>query len=301
MLILISDAFDKELPSRLARFGEVTDDKSRLAEAEVVLVRSKTKVTREYIDSAPALRLVIRGGVGLDNIDVEYARSKGIEVANTPEASTVAVAELAFALMIALPNHIAVADRSMREQQWLKKELERTELMGKTLAILGFGRIGIAVAVRARAFHMRVLAWHPRVRLSDFAEMRPDLLEMLGEADYISLHLPLRDDTRGFFDRDKLAACKDGAFLINTARAGVVVEEDVVAALESGKLGGYATDVWPSDPPPWDRPIFNAPRTLFTPHIGASTVENMKRIGRIAEHIIADYVARKQAATGISS
>ena len=154
MKILISDAFDPSLPERLTAFGEVTDDKSQLPEADIVLVRSKTKCTKEYIDGAPKLKLIIRGGVGLDNVDLEYAQSKGIEVRNTPEASSVAVAELTFALMLAVPNRIVEAHTSMAESKWLKKELKRTELMGKTLGLIGVGRIGTVVANRARAFGM---------------------------------------------------------------------------------------------------------------------------------------------------
>ena len=159
MLILISDAFDAALPGRLAKYGEVTDDKNRLAEAEVVLIRSKTKVMPEYVDSAPKLKLVIRGGVGLDNVDIPYANSKGIEVYNTADASSIAVAELAFAMMIAMPNHITRADSTMRDKNWAKKELKRTELKGKTLGILGMGRIGSALASRAKAFDMKVIGY----------------------------------------------------------------------------------------------------------------------------------------------
>jgi len=291
MLILISDAFDKKLPERLALYGEVTDDKSRLAEAEVVLVRSKTKVNREYIDGASKLKLVIRGGVGLDNIDVAYATEKGIRVLNTAEASTVAVAELAFTLMIAITNHVAVADRSMREGKWLKKELKRTELMGKTLLIMGLGRIGTALAVRARAFRMKILGWHPDTYFSDFAEIRNDLDGSLAEADYVSMHMPLIPPTRGIINKERLSHFRDGAYLINTGRGGCIVEEDVVAALESGKLAGYATDVWYSDPPEADCPLLKAPHTLLMPHLGASTHENMERIGMIAERILEDYTS----------
>ncbi|HUV29765.1 MAG TPA: hydroxyacid dehydrogenase [Acidobacteriota bacterium] len=291
MLILISDAFDPGLPGQLARFGEVTDDKGRVPEAEIVLVRSKTKVTREYIDSAPKLKLVIRGGVGLDNVDLEYARQKGIEVYNTPAASSVAVAELAFALMIALPNNITRADSSMRDGKWLKKELTRTELMGKTLAVLGMGRIGSALAARAQAFHMRVLGYDPFVYFSDLAEMRGDLSSVLREADYVSLHMPLTAETKGFINKKTLADFKDGAYLINTGRGKCVAEEDVAEALKSGKLGGFANDVWFSDPPDWDSPLLKAPNCILTPHLGASSRENLLRIGAIVEQIIANFVA----------
>lgn len=288
MVILISDAFDDKLPKALAKFGDVTDDKNRLAESEIVLVRSKTKCTKEYIDSAPNLKLIIRGGVGLDNIDLEYATGKGIKVLNTAEASTTAVAELAFSMMIALPNHTVKAHNSMIEGKWLKKELKRTELNGKTLGILGMGRIGTALAIRARAFRMKILAWHPDVYFSDFAEIRPTLEEVLKEGDYFSLHMPLIDSTRGLIDKSKLELCKPSAYFINTGRGPCVNELDMADALKNGKIAGYATDVWETDPPE-SSPLLDAPNTLFAPHIGASTKENMTRIGIIAEKIVNDY------------
>ncbi len=292
MLILISDAFDESLPSMLARYGEVTDDKGRLADTEIVLIRSKTKVTREYIDSAPNLKMVIRGGVGLDNVDLVYAKEKGIIVWNTADASTTAVAELAFALMIALPNHLTRADSTMREGKWLKKELKRTELHSKTLGILGLGRIGLALAQRARAFHMRVLGWHPDVYFTDLAEICETIEEVLPQSDFVSLHMPLLPDTKGLINKETLKLFKDGAYLINTGRGKCVVEEDVVEALKSGKLSGFATDVWYSDPPV-DSPLLDAPNTIFAPHIGASSKENMKRIGIIIDRLISDYAKAK--------
>jgi D-3-phosphoglycerate dehydrogenase len=290
MLILISDAFDATLPKVLEKYGEVTDDHNRLPEAEVVLVRSKTKVTKDYIDMARNLKMVIRGGVGLDNIDRIYAQDKGIIVRNTADASTTAVAEHAFALMIALTCHINSGDQSMREGKWLKKELTRTELHGKTLGILGLGRIGLALAVRARAFQMKVLGWHPDVYFTDWAEILDTMEEVLEQSDYISIHMPLLPDTKGVINKETLKRFKDGAYLINTARAGIVVEEDIVEALKSGKLAGFATDVWPSDPPKERTALFDAPNTVFSPHLGASTRENMLRIGMIIDRLIGDYV-----------
>jgi D-3-phosphoglycerate dehydrogenase len=291
MLILISDAFGPDLPDRLARFGEVTTDKERLAESTIVLVRSKTKCTPEYIDAAPNLKLIVRGGVGMDNIDIPYARSKGIRCINTPDASTVAVAELAFALIIALPNHVTTGDASMRKGQWLKKELKRSELQGKTLGILGLGRIGLALAARARSFRMRIVGWHPDTYFTDFAEILPTMEEVQRVSDFVSLHMPLVPETTGLINAKTLARFKDGAYLINTARGEIVVEADVAEALKSGKLAGFATDVWYSDPPDGS-PLFDAPNTIFTPHIGASTGENMERIAFIAERVIEDFLAQ---------
>ncbi len=292
MLILISDAFGPGLPDQLKKFGEVTDDQERRTEAQVILIRSKTKVRKDYIDECKNLELVIRGGVGLDNVDLAYAAEKGITVHNTADASTTAVAEQAFAMMIALPNHVVKADESMREGKWIKKELKRTELFGKTLGILGLGRIGIALAIRARGFQMRTLGWHPDVGFTDFAEIRPTMEEVIKESDFISLHVPLFDSTKGMINKKTLALFKDGAFLINTARGRLVVEEDAVAALESGKLGGYATDVWYSDPPE-SSPLIGAPNTLLAPHIGASTKENMVRIATMIDRLITAHIAKR--------
>jgi len=293
MLILLSDAFDASLPGKLARFGETTEDKGRVAEAEVVLIRSKTKVTKEYIDSAPRLKLVIRGGVGLDNVDVPYAKSKGIQVFNTADASSVAVAELAFALMIALPNQIVRADTTMRQQNWAKKEIKRTELMGKTLGVLGMGRIGSALASRARAFGMRVIGYDPFVYFSDNAQMVRNLDDFWGQCDYISMHMPLTDDTKGMINKKTLAKFKKGAYLVNTGRGKCVIEEDLAEALKSGQVAGYGNDVWYSDPPDWNSPLLSAPNCLFAPHIGASSKENLLRIGEIVEALIGKYVAGK--------
>ena len=277
MVILLADAFASDLPGRLAPFGEVTNDLGRVSEAEVIIVRSKTKVDKAMIDKAPKLKYIIRGGVGVDTIDVEYAKAKNIAVDNTPEASSLAVAELAFALMISMPCHIAEADASMKQGKWLKKELERTELSGKTLGLIGIGRIAREVAVRAKAFGMKVVAYDKFVEKSDAAEMM-SLDKVFAQADYISLHTPLTDETKGMINAQSLAKMKKGAYLVNTCRGKVVVEEDIVAALKSGQLAGYGTDVYYSDPPE-NTPLATAPHVVMTPHLGASTEENLLRLG----------------------
>ncbi|MBD3217731.1 MAG: hydroxyacid dehydrogenase [candidate division Zixibacteria bacterium] len=289
MKILISDAFDPGLPDKLKKFGEVTDDKSQVADCEVVLVRSKTKCTKEYIDSAPKLKLIIRGGVGLDNIDRPYAAEKGIKVFNTAAASSIAVAELAFALMIALPNHIVKGHESMVKGEWIKKQLKRTELYQKTLGIFGCGRIGTEIAKRAGAFGMKVVGYDPFLNSHDTIEIINDLDAMLPQCDYISLNTPLTDETAGMINKDVIAKMKDGVYIVNSGRGKVVVEEDVAEALESGKIAGYGNDVWYSDPPE-STPLAKAPNTTLTPHIGASTKENLLRIGDIIEELIGQYV-----------
>lgn len=279
MKILIADAFDDSLPGRLAAFGEVTSDAAKVAEADVLLVRSKTKVTKEYLAGAPNLKLIIRGGVGLDNIDVEAARSKGIEVKNTPRASSIAVAELTIALMMVVPNRIIEGHNGIKEGKFLKKELKRTELFGKTLGLLGAGLIGTEVARRALAFGMRVVAHDHYIANHALAEMIEDDDEFYSACDFISIHLPLTAETKGMIDRNTIAKMKDGVILLNTARGGVVVETDLAEALTSGKVRAYATDVFYSDPPDPSSPLLTAPNVVMTPHIGGSSKENLLRIG----------------------
>ncbi|MFP4617324.1 MAG: NAD(P)-dependent oxidoreductase [Spirochaetaceae bacterium] len=290
MLILISDAFDASLPGKLERFGEVTTDTERLSEAEAVLVRSKTKCTKEYIDSAPKLKLILRGGVGTDNIDKEYAKEKGITVRNTPKASSIAVAELTFAMMIAVPCRIVEAHNSMAAGEWKKKELKRTELYGKTLCIVGLGNIGNELARRASAFGMKVQAYDPYVKSSSTAELKPSLEEAVKDADYITLHVPLVDETRGMINKKIISGCEKTPVFINAGRGPCVDAEDMAAALKEGSVAAYATDVWPSDPPEKDYPILSAPNTLMLPHIAASTRENLLRIGDEAVEILDELV-----------
>ena len=290
MVILLADAFAPDLPARLAGFGEVVSDLSRVSDAEVIVVRSKTKVDKAMIDKAPKLKYVIRGGVGVDTIDVEYAKSKGIAVDNTPEASSQAVAELAFALMISMPCHIAEADASMKAGKWLKKDLERTELGGKTLGLVGIGRIARELAARAKAFGMKVVAYDKYVKASDAAEMK-SLDAVLAEADYVSIHTPLTDETRGMMNAAAFAKMKKGAYLVNTCRGPVVNTADVVAALKSGKLAGYATDVYEKEPPEGS-PLLSAPRVVLTPHLGASTEENLLRLGDCIVQRMQKYCAK---------
>ncbi len=289
MKILIADAFDAKLPERLAAFGEVFSDHGRLAQADVVLVRSKTKVTKEYLEGAPNLKLVIRGGVGLDNVDKAACAERGIEVKNTPQASSIAVAELAMALMLAVPNHIVAAHNGMTEGKFLKSELKRTELYKKTLGLVGIGMIGTEVAKRAAAFGMEVIASDPYLKEHPIARL-VSFEELLAQADYISFHTPLTDETKGMFNKDVFAKMKDGVILVNTGRGKVIVEQDLADALVAGKVRAYATDVWYSDPPPADCPLLSAPNVLMTPHIGASSKENLGRIGDVVVEILSKRV-----------
>jgi len=294
VLILISDALDPSLPEKLREFGEVTEDKSRLSEADAVLVRSKTKCDAAYIDSAPNLKIIIRGGVGIDNIDAKYAASRGIVVRNTPKASAITVAELAFALMIAAPTRLIEAHNSMCSGKWEKDSLKRTELFGKHLTLVGIGNIGAELAKRAQAFGMFVTAYDPFVEpsraLALGVNLEGDLCAALSRADYVSLHTPLTDATRGIIGRDILGCMKKGAVLINTARAGLIDPEAVSEALTSGRLAYYCADVWPKDPPAEDYPILKCRNVFMLPHLGGSSKENLLRIGHEVCEILREFV-----------
>ncbi|MBU1701349.1 MAG: hydroxyacid dehydrogenase [Candidatus Eisenbacteria bacterium] len=290
MKILISDAFDASLPGKLARFGETFDDKSRLSEADVVLIRSKTTCTREYIDKAASLKLIIRGGVGLDNVDQDYAKQKGIAVHNTAAASSIAVAELAMGFMTAIPANIIPGHISLTKGEWQKKQLKRTELYGKTLGLIGIGKIATETAIRAKAFGMKVIAYDKYIDKSKHAEM-VSFNDLLIRSDFISLHVPYTDETREMINKSTIKQMKDGVIIVNTGRGKCINEADMAEALRNGKVRAYGTDVWYSDPPDWDGcPLLTAPNVYMTPHIGASTTENLLRIGDVIEEILNAYV-----------
>ena len=288
MKILIADSFDASLPKRLEALGEVTTDMAALGDAHVLLIRSKTKVTQELADRAPNLKLVIRGGVGLDNVDKDVCKAKGIKVMNTPAASSVAVAEMAMAFMVAIPARLIEAHMAMKEGKFPKNELKRTELFQKTLGLIGAGAIASEVAKRALGFGMKVIAYDPFLTSHPLAELKT-LDEVVAQADVISCHTPLTDQTRGMINEALLAKMKDGVILINTGRGKVVAEADLAAALVSGKVRAYGTDVWASDPPPADSPLLTAPNVFMAPHIGGSSKENLLRIGDTVVEILSTF------------
>lgn len=291
MHILIADAFDAKLPERLSAFGTVSSDMATLAEAHVLLVRSKTKVTADFLTQAPNLKLVIRGGVGMDNVDKKACAEKGVKAVNTPKASSVAVAEMAMAFIVAMPARLIEAHVSMKEGKFLKNELKRTELFKKTLGLIGAGAIATEVAKRAQAFGMKVIAFDPFIKEHPIAELKPSLEALVAEADVLSLHTPLTDETKGMINAALIAKMKDGVMIVNTGRGKCVVEEDLVAALASGKVKAYGTDVWYNDPPAADCPLLSAPNVFMAPHLGASSKENLGRIGDEVVAILTDFKA----------
>jgi len=290
MKILIADAFDAKLPERLAPFGPVSSDMATLGEAEVLLIRSKTKVTAEMLEQAPNLKLVIRGGVGMDNVDKKACAAKGVKATNTPKASSVSVAEMAMAFMVAIPARLIEAHMGMVEGKFLKNELKRTELFKKTLGLIGAGAIATEVAKRAQAFGMEVIAFDPFLKEHPIAKL-VSLEELATKADVISMHTPLTDETKGMVNAALIGKMKDGVIIINTGRGKCVVEQDLAEALKSGKVRAYGTDVWPSDPPPADYVLLNAPNVFMAPHLGASSKENLGRIGDEVVAILTDFKA----------
>ncbi len=261
----------------------------KLVDFDAVLVRSATKISQEALAKTQRLKVIGRAGVGVDTIDVAAATEKGIAVLNAPAGNITSAAELAFALLMALARNIPSADRSMKDGEWNRSTLAGRELCGKTLGLIGAGRVGGEVATRARAFDMRVLVYDPYLS-DDQAEVlgitQVELDEALSQADIVSLHIPLTDSTRGLIGPRELSLMKQGALLVNAARGGVVDEQALLQALNEGHLGGAALDVFAEEPLPAEHPLRTAPNIILTPHLGASTVEAQKNVAReIAEGV----------------
>ncbi len=274
-----------------------------LAEADALIVRSAVKVTKEVLEKAPRLRVIGRAGVGVDNVDLDAATAAGVLVMNTPGGNSVAVAEHAMALMLALARHIPQADASTRGGKWEKKKLMGNELRGKKLGVIGLGSIGREVVKRARGFDMKIAAHDPYVNPKFAKDLEIELLpleKLFGEADYISLHLASTPETKGFLSKAAFAQMKPGVRIINCARGELMDEAALLEALESGKVAGAATDVYSVEPPPEGFPLFKLPNVVATPHIGASTEEAQEIVGvRIAEQL-AEYLKNGVAINAVN-
>ena len=265
-----------------------------VADATALVVRSETKVTRKVIEAAKQLRVVGRAGVGVDNVDVEAATQHGIVVMNTPGGNTVTTAELSFALLLAVARKVPQAHASMTAGKWDRKLFQGLELAGKTLGVLGMGRIGTEVAKRAVAFGMRVIAYDPyltedRAKAigAEFADGVDDLYRA---ADFITIHMPVTPETKHMLNAAAFARMKPGVRLVNCARGEIVVEADLIAALESGKVAGAALDVFATEPLPADHPYRRQPNLILTPHLGASTGEAQEKCGIEVAEVIAGYL-----------
>ncbi len=274
-------------------YEEYPDEKKLVElvkDVDAIIVRSKPKVTKRVIESAPKLKVIARAGVGLDNIDLDAAKERGIKVVNSPAASSRSVAELAIALIFNVARKIAFADRKMREGVWAKKQCMGTELEGKTLGIVGFGRIGYQIAKIAKALGMNVLLYDPypnEERAKEVGGKFVDLETLLRESDVVTLHVPLVEATYHMINEERLKLMKKTAILINAARGAVVDTKALVKALAEGWIAGAGLDVYEEEPLPKDHPLTKFDNVVLTPHIGASTVEAQMRAGvQVAEQIV---------------
>ncbi|MHC1683789.1 MAG: D-2-hydroxyacid dehydrogenase [Clostridiaceae bacterium] len=297
MKILICDGMEQNAIDALTALDfevidkhyDVEELKEAIKDVDAAVVRSATKITKEIIDAAletGRLKVVIRGGVGVDNIDVKYAEENGVKVRNTPNASSISVAELAIGHMFAASRFIAAANVTMREGKWEKKAYEGTELYKKTIGLVGFGRISREVAKRAEALGMKVIYTDMIGEVEGFPNYTfTTLEEVLKTSDFISLHIPFIKSIGAVITDKEFDLMKKNAYLINCARGGVVDEAALIKALDNGKIAGAALDVFESEPKP-NMDVVNHPKISVTPHIGAATVEAQERIGEEIVEII---------------
>ena len=299
--VLIADSIATEAIEKLQNAGHEVTVKTGMSEDELentippydaIIVRSTTKVTRSIIKAGNNLKVIARGGIGLDNIDCNAAEEKGITVCNTPEASSRSVAELAIGLMFAASRKIAMADAALKSGQWLKKECMGCELAGKTLGIVGVGGIGQALARLAKAIGMEVITTKRDLStiptaIKELGVPVVPMDELLAHSDYISLHLPKTAESIMFIGETQFKKMKDGVIFINTARGGIVDENALAQAIKSGKVASAAVDVFSKEPPNRDNPLIDLENVILTPHIGASSVEGQFRVGiEVADKVI---------------
>ncbi len=293
--ILLCDPIPDTVKNRLEAAGHHVDVKHGMSPEELaeviapyagVVVRSATKVRQVAIDKAENLKVIVRGGVGIDNIDHEYARGKGISVRNTPTATSNSVAELALGHMFSLARHIPQGTMTLKNGEWAKKQLKGTELLGKTLGLIGIGRIGAELAKKALALGMDVIAYDLYVTESPVEGVKlVSQDEALANADYISLHIPFDKEKGASIGKAEFDKMKDGVYLVNCARGGVVDEDAMLAALDSGKLAGAGIDVYLGEPNP--RPdVVGHTKVFCTPHLGASTAEGQDRVADLVVEVL---------------
>lgn len=296
MKILVCDSISPKAVERMRQACLTVDVNDKITPEELLqvigdydgmVVRSRTKVRKPVIDAARNLKVIVRGGVGVDNIDVDYAQAKGIKIMNTPGASTHSVAELTIAYLFALARPIVQATISMREGLWEKSRFDGIELQGKILGIIGMGRIGMAVAQRAAALGMLVLGYDSRtIGPAPFMQM-VSFDELIARSDFITLHVPLTESSRHMINAEVIARMKDGVRIVDCARGGVLDEDALYDAIVAGKVAGAALDVFENEPLT-DRKLFELPQVIGSPHIGASTKEATARIGdEVADLLIA--------------
>jgi D-3-phosphoglycerate dehydrogenase len=301
--ILACDGIDPSAVARIREAGHEVIEAKGLAAPDLLtalkgvhglLVRSATKVTAEVLAGAPDLRVVVRAGTGLDNVDQAAADARGVVVRNTPDANTISVAEITFGMLLALERHLASAAADLRAGRWEKSKYGGREIFGRTMGIIGFGRIGREVATRARAFGMHVVAQDELIKKSPAGfewvrQVERDAL--LREADVVTLHVPLTDRTRHSISTREFGLMKPDAVLVNASRGGVVDETALHAALTSGGLRAAAVDVFEREPAPADHPLLRLQNVLALPHLGASTSEAQRRAGTDAASALLEALA----------
>jgi D-3-phosphoglycerate dehydrogenase len=298
--VLITDGLDDNGKALLRESVELTDQPGITAEDlmkvigqfDALIVRGRTKVTPAIFEAGKNLKVVGRAGVGVDNIDLAAAKANKVTIVNSPLATTTAVAELTLGLMLSAVREIPRADASMKAGKWLKKEFEGAELNGKTLGVMGFGRIGAAVAARASAFGMKILGYDPLIPAAEITKRGGEPVsidELLKRADMITMHLPLTADTKGMLNTASFAKMKTGVYIICAARGGVIEENALLEALNNGKVAGAALDVLSVEPPGAELGgLVGHPKVIITPHVGAQTVEAQARAANdIAEEVLA--------------
>ncbi len=303
--VLICDKLEATGTAMLADAGIEVDNRpglkgeslqTALHLADGCIVRSATTITAQMLAEPGKLKAIARAGVGVDNIDVAAASRAGIIVMNTPGGNAVAAAEQTIALMFALARHIPGADASMKAGKWERNKFVGTQLTGKTLGVIGLGRIGREVARRASGLDMRVIGFDPFIKLENAAGFGINAVESVEEllpvCDYLTVHTPLTNETRNLIDRPQIAKLKPGARLINVARGGIYNEDALAEALQSGAIAGAALDVFEQEPPPPDCKLLKSPNLIVTPHLGASTVEALDAVAREAAQLLIDFLQR---------
>ncbi|MGO8996352.1 MAG: phosphoglycerate dehydrogenase [Polyangiaceae bacterium] len=314
MKVLVSDALSEAGLALLAKHADLTVDYSpglkedqlvaKIVDADALVIRSGSKVTKKVLEAATKLRVVGRAGIGVDNVDVEAASKRGIVVMNTPTGNAVTTAEHAIALLMSLARKIPQATASMKSGKWEKSKFQGRELAGKTLGVLGLGTIGRIVADRAKGLRMNVIAFDPVLSAERAAQLGVELVsvdQLFRRADAITAHTPLTHETRGIVNDDAIAKMKKGVLLVNCSRGGVYDEAALARGLESGKLGGVALDVFVEEPVPVEHPLLKLDGVILTPHLGASTEEAQERVAlEIVEQVI-DYLKNGTIANAVNA
>lgn len=289
MKILICDKLDTLAVENLQELGDcidVSNEKNKealieenIADADILLVRSGTNITKELIDKANSLKIIARCGVGIDNIEISEATKKNIFVTNTPNANIISAAELTIGLMIAAARNISIADNSLKNKEWSRSEFTGIELYGKQLGLVGFGKVARLVSERLQSFGMKVVFYDPFVESSTEVEQKLNLNELLETSDFVSLHVPKTDETKNLISKDKLSIMKSNAIIINASRGGVIDEDAVFELVNQNKLFSAGFDVYENEPPNLDKESINS-KAITLPHLGASTKEAQQRTGK---------------------